>query len=69
MKQSEVVIGGCYLTYICGALAPVIVVEKIEPAKYSRAGERTRYRIRRVDNLTPLSKLRTAAALRPKPAL
>ena len=69
MKQTEVQIGGIYLTRICGALAPVVVVEKIEPSRqYDRPGTHTRYRIRREGSSSILSKSRTAAALRAKPA-
>lgn len=70
MKQSDVVVGSVYLTRICGALAPVVVVEKIEPSRqYDRPGTHTRYRIRREGSSSILSKSRTAAALRLKPAL
>ena len=65
MKQSEVKIGGRYFANVCGNLAAVIVVEVIEPStRYDRPGTHTRYRIRREDSTTVLSKPRTAAALR-----
>jgi len=69
MKQAEIQVGGTYLTRICGSLAPVVVVEKVEPSRqYDRPGTHTRYRIRREDSSSILSKPRTAAALRPAPA-
>jgi hypothetical protein len=68
MKQAEIQVGSVYLTRICGSLAPVVVVEKIEPSRYDRPGTHTRYRIRREDSSSILAKSRTAAALRLKPA-
>jgi hypothetical protein len=58
MKQAEIQIGGCYLTYVGGGLARVVVVRR----ETNRNG-RTVFVVRRFGGLI-LPKARTAAALR-----
>ncbi len=63
MKQAEIVIGMTCYANICGELAAVVVLGEVEPSRFDK-GKHTRYRIRRENSNTPLSKPRTAAALR-----
>jgi len=66
MKQAEVKIGGVYLTYIGQTLAPVVVVARCCPGRYGY-GKHTRFLIHRENEVSPLPKHRTGAALREMP--
>lgn len=64
MKQSEIQIGGVYLTYIGEELAPVEVISIKTSGNLFSKRTLTRYVVRRVGESKPLPKARSAAALR-----
>lgn len=68
MKTKDVVVGNTYYTYIAGELAAVVVSAMVEgdPDSNWSSNKRTRFRVRREGENSPLPKLRTAAALREK---
>lgn len=69
MKTKDIIVGGTYLTYIGQALSRVEVVGVVEGREDATfaSDRRTRFRVRRVGESTPLPKPRSAAALRLPP--
>ena len=65
MKQSEIQVGGHYLTRIGQELAHVVVVSMRESGSLFSKRVQTRFIVRRHNEATPLPKARSAAALRP----
>ena len=68
MKLKDVEIGAKYYTNIGSELAAVIVIDLVPgiPGATFASDRRDRFRVQRVGASTPLSKLRSAAALREK---
>lgn len=70
MKLKDVKIGGTYYTNIGSELAAVVVIDLVPgiPGASFASDRRDRFRVQRVGASTPLSKLRSAAALREEKA-